>query len=215
MKKVILDLCGGTGSWSQFYASDSRYEVHVITAPQYDVTKCELGNKYVIFESQSVDYPDIKVPVVSIYGILAAPPCTIFSKARRTGKAAYEIRPPFKEGMIVVEACEQIIRHVTYNGYLKFWAMENPKALLRKIIGIPSFTFESWQFGDGGSKPTDIWGYFKEPEPTVDFEPDEVLCMDQKTRVFAEKYAGQGLSRAAIRAITPPGFAMAFYKANR
>jgi len=35
MKKIILDLCGGTGSWSKPYR-DNGYDVRVITLPKYD-----------------------------------------------------------------------------------------------------------------------------------------------------------------------------------
>lgn len=64
--KIILDLCGGTGSWSRPY-KEAGYDVRVITLPEYDVT--------------SYIAPD------NVYGILAAPPCTEFSLAKtvRTG----------------------------------------------------------------------------------------------------------------------------------
>lgn len=35
--KIILDLCGGTGSWSKPYR-DNGYEVRVATLPDFDVT---------------------------------------------------------------------------------------------------------------------------------------------------------------------------------
>lgn len=58
MRKIILDLCGGTGSWSRPYAQ-AGYDVRVITLPEYDVRDYE--------------------PPENVYGILAAPPCTEFS----------------------------------------------------------------------------------------------------------------------------------------
>lgn len=36
MSKIILDLCGGTGSWSKPYR-DAGYDVRVITLPRYDL----------------------------------------------------------------------------------------------------------------------------------------------------------------------------------
>lgn len=51
--KIILDLCGGTGSWSKPYR-DAGYDVQVITLPEYDV---------LTYQSPE-----------NIYGILAAPP---------------------------------------------------------------------------------------------------------------------------------------------
>lgn len=36
MGKIILDLCGGTGSWSKPYR-DAGYDVKIITLPHYDL----------------------------------------------------------------------------------------------------------------------------------------------------------------------------------
>jgi len=35
-KKIILDLCGGTGAWSRPY-KEAGYDVRVITLPEHDV----------------------------------------------------------------------------------------------------------------------------------------------------------------------------------
>lgn len=56
--KVILDLCEGTGAWSQDYAA-AGYDRRIITLPKFDVR----------------DYS----PPANVYGILAAPPCTEFT----------------------------------------------------------------------------------------------------------------------------------------
>ena len=37
-RKVILDLCGGTGAWSRPYA-EAGYDVKNITLPEYDITQ--------------------------------------------------------------------------------------------------------------------------------------------------------------------------------
>lgn len=50
--KIILDLCGGTGSWSRYY-KESGYDVRLITLPEYDVLTYD--------------------PPGNVYGILAAP----------------------------------------------------------------------------------------------------------------------------------------------
>lgn len=36
MSKIILDLCGGSGSWSRYYAQNG-YDVRIITLPEFDV----------------------------------------------------------------------------------------------------------------------------------------------------------------------------------
>lgn len=38
-KKIILDLCGGSGAWSRPY-KQAGYQVYVLTLPEYDVKKC-------------------------------------------------------------------------------------------------------------------------------------------------------------------------------
>ena len=91
--KVILDLCGGTGSWSRPYA-DAGYDVRVITLPRHDVRKWKTyrGEIY----SQVLNN--------EIYGILAAPPCTMFSFARTNAKTPRDLG----EGMECVRACLEI-----------------------------------------------------------------------------------------------------------
>ena len=37
MNPIILDLCGGSGSWSKPYV-EAGYDVRLITLPDYDVT---------------------------------------------------------------------------------------------------------------------------------------------------------------------------------
>jgi hypothetical protein len=58
--KIILDLCGGTGSWSKPY-KDAGYDVRVI----------DLKTGY--------DIRLFKAPEETVYGILAAPECTQFA----------------------------------------------------------------------------------------------------------------------------------------
>lgn len=88
-RKIILDLCGGTGAWSKPY-SDAGYDVRLITLPDHDV----------------LTY----TPLDNVYGILAAPPCTEFSFAKSNSKYPRDIR----KGMEIVAACYKIIWEVQY-----------------------------------------------------------------------------------------------------
>ncbi len=45
-EKVILDLCGGTGSWSRPY-KEAGYDVRVMTLPDYDVEEWEYCSEIV------------------------------------------------------------------------------------------------------------------------------------------------------------------------
>lgn len=195
--KIILDLCGGTGAWSKPY-KDAGYDVRLITSPDYDVT----------------DY----IPPANVYGILAAPPCTEFSLAKGNKQR------DFKAAMKTVEACIKIIWDCRINNKLGFWALENPLGFLRQFLGNPKYVFEQWQFGAPFVKRTDVWGYFKAPKPTVKNRPElEFMMRYPKGKTNArcwskpkcpKEYQDLNLSRQEIRAITPPGFAKAFFKAN-
>ncbi len=203
--KIILDLCGGTGAWSKPYR-DAGYDVRLVTLPDNDVLTYD--------------------PPAGVYGILAAPPCTEFSLAKGGHPR------DFQGGMNIVSACLRIIWKCRIGGSLKFWALENPVGFLRQFLGIPNFKFEQWQFGGDKRKATDLWGYFKQPTPTVKKFPlkdytQKNPCGSSNGRAWGKRtyppeYAGYihsikgyAAQRAAARAITPPGFARAFFKANK
>jgi len=188
MKKIILDLCGGTGAWSAPY-KEAGYEVRNITLPHYDVT----------------DYTLTCEP----YGILAAPPCLMFSLARTTAKTPRD----FRGAMKIVKACLNIIWEARIKGSLKFWAMENPTAYLRQFLGKPAMKFQPYEFGDRYKKSTDLWGYFNEPKKNpVVLTEKEIKDSRVNTRPLPKI---KGLSVADRRAITPRGFALAFYESNK
>jgi len=187
--KIVLDLCGGTGAWSRPYA-EAGYDVRIITLPDNDVI--------------------LYVPPDNVYGILAAPPCTEFSRAKHFhGKGKY--RHDFRAGLETVSACMRII----LTAKPKFWALENPVGYLLNWLKEPQFTFDAWEFGDRYQKRTALWGEFNEPEKTVLSKPDNIVKFSMlKTHEIAPEYYGI-YDRQTRRAITPTGFAQAFFKANR
>jgi len=81
-KKIILDLCGGTGSWSRPYAR-AGYDVRNITLPDYNVLTYQ--------------------PPEKVHGVVAAPPCGDFSLAKGNNPRDFE------GAMVVVAACLKII----------------------------------------------------------------------------------------------------------
>jgi len=187
MSKIILDLCGGTGAWSKPY-KEAGYDVRLITLPNNDVRTY--------------------IPPDNVYGILAAPVCTQFSFARTRAKTPRNLR----DGMKLVIACLNIIWECRYDHKLAFWCLENPRGYLRQFLGKPVFTFDPCDFGDPYTKKTDLWGYFKIP-----------LKDPGKTAMNYWKKYGKLPSISDFtsskqkdkRAITPPGFAKAFFEANR
>jgi len=133
--------------------------------------------------------------------------------------------------METIRACLDIIWTVQQNHKLDFWALENPKGLLVRFLGHPAFKFEQWQFGGHLEKPTYLWGYFNPPMPTVNEKPHiekfrnavnynnnsrdyaSPKCPDEHTE-YIKQFSGKARV-SAIRAITPKGFAEAFYRANK
>ena len=187
--RIILDLCGGTGAWSKPYA-DAGYDVRVITLPEHDVRTY--------------------IPSENVYGILAAPPCAEFSFAKHFhGQGNYKHN--FRAGLEIVSACMRII--LTANP--KWWAIENPVGYLKNWLGIARFVFSPWQFGDEYQKRTCLWGKFAYPVLSVHKKPDGLIKFSMlKSKDIYPEYYGK-LNRQERRAITPPGFAKAFFEANQ
>ncbi len=189
-EKIILDLCGGTGSWSEPYRQHG-YDVRVITLPDNDVR--------------------LYVPPENVYGILAAPPCDEFSIAKHFhGKGNY--KHDFRAGLEVLSACCRII--LTCKPV--FHAIENPaNGLIRRWLGDPDMIFQPWEYGDNYQKGTALWGSFNKPAPTVAEKPEGLIkfSMLKSKDIFPEYYGKY--TRQERRAITPPGFAKAFFEANR
>ncbi len=199
--KIILDLCGGTGAWSDPYAK-AGYDVRNITLPDYDVRTYE--------------------PPDNVYGILAAPPCTIFSlagnKYRFKEKKELNYLDKLIPALELVNFCLHIIRDTKH----KFWALENPCGTLIHFLGEPMMFFNPCDYGDPYTKKTALWGDFIPPLPLIigrnaSVTP-EFITLNSGKRMSPMHYNAFHLSpnkRAEARSITPPGFAQAFFEANK
>lgn len=209
MQKIILDLCGGSGSWSAPYRN-SGYKVVNVTLPEYDVRTFHW------------DGPQV-------YGILAAPPCESFSNARR-GHPVYNKAMNRDEGLEIVRACMRIIKECNP----KFWALENPATGdLERYLGKPAMTFQPYEYGSGWAKKTALWGNFNHPPkkytaknrppavpglyvrpgrgyPSLAFQHKSAINLIPEFAIFAE-YVKTDYD---LRSITPPSFAYAFFLAN-
>lgn len=178
--RIILDLCGGTGAWSKPY-SEAGYDVRLVTLPEHDVR--------------------VYIPPRSVYGVLAAPPCTHLSLSgarwwHKKGVVA------LREALYIVDSCYRII---AASGPT-FWVLENPVGRLVHHLGKPKMYFHPWEYGDPYTKKTCLWGRFNIPERHP-VEPIRPSCLYQNT--------APGPKRGKLRSITPPGFARAFFESNR
>ena len=164
--KTILSLCSGTGSWEKPYV-EAGYNVISITLPYYDINLTRIEDDRLTFCSPNGNgHSDIAPLIIAkqnVYGILAAPPCTMFSFARTNAKKPRDL----KEGMECVRTCLDIIwscleikQDTTKKTLpLKFWVLENPYfGFLKNFLGKPAFIFD-----DGYQKRTALWGNFNEP----------------------------------------------------
>src|SRR3972149_1243089 len=135
-KKIILDLCGGTGSWSLPY-KNSGYKVITITLPNYDIRKTKIKDGHIIFIGNEKSH---LVVAKEVYGILAAPPCTMFSFARTNAKKPTDLgegRECARAGMGRMWKWMAINQDTTKKTLpLKFWALENPYfRFLKNFLG--------------------------------------------------------------------------------
>lgn len=218
--KIILDLCGGTGSWSNPYA-ESGYDVHIITLPNYDMFEvvCNPDTKMLEFTNHSTGTVE-RIKASEVYGILAAPMCTQFSLARTTAKTPRDLAG----GMALVKKCLEVIWFCREqpDSKLKFWALENPVGYLRQFLGIPPLTFDPYDYGDTYTKRTDIWGYYKIPKKlrtaATASEDEKPVSFDRHPlpQLPDDYVMPKGWNRkAARRSMTSTYFAKAFYKANK
>lgn len=184
--KIILDLCGGTGAWSKPYA-DAGYDVRVITLPEHDVRLYQ--------------------PPDNVYGILAAPPCTMFASSGARWK-----RTDHKmiEALSVVDACLRLVMVCKP----VFWVLENPVGKLVRYLGKPKMYFHPYEYGDPYTKKTCLWGNFNPPIKSP-VKPE--YKYDRKGRRYSPIHfntGGKSEKTKRLRSITPPGFAKAFFEAN-
>lgn len=188
--KIILDLCGGTGSWSAPYTKEAGYDVRVITLPEYDLLDEETVR--VLCEEKN------------IYGIFFATDCTCWANS---GARWFwdRITAEIWENMVLFFKGYRIIMAHQYE--LKFWAIENPVGKLRGFLGDPDLIFNPCDYGDPYTKKTLLWGKFNSPVKNR-VEP---VGMDKNPIWNLPPSA----NRKELRAITPPGFAQAFFESNR
>ena len=191
-EKVILHLCAKEGSDSIPYRN-AGYDVRIIGE--------EIGVE---------NYH----PPENVYGIIANPPCTMFSIARSNAATPRDLR----EGMRLVKECLRIIWECqevfvgNSNGTspLKFWALENPASgFLRWFLGHPTFQYSQEEYGARLKKRTGLWGYFNLPKRPILSNPvPSGYVIGSKYEENWKMFDMQARSRCPI------DFAMAFFEAN-
>lgn len=191
--RVIYDLCGGSGNWSQPYKDDG-----------YIVRLIDVRNGKDVRWLKKINEP--------IHGILAAPPCTAFSKVGNRYWKEKDLDGRTLEALSVLDAC---IRFIFLSKCL-WWSLENPSGRISSFLGPSVMTFQPYQYGDPYTKLTCLWGVFNPPEKNP-VEPIKSESNENSIDRYIQDVRGIKLTvknRAFLRSETPPGFAESFFKAN-
>lgn len=180
MSKLILSLYDHSGNWSAPYRRSKDYDVIQIDL-QRDGTDTRL-----------LEFTD------HVYGILSAPPCTVFA-----GSGARWERS--KEDMIDGLSMVDVVTRLVAVCSPKFWVLENPVGKLVRYLGRPRMYFNPCDYGDPYTKRTCLWGNFNFPK----MSPVEPL-QGSKMHLLPPSE-----ERVNLRSATPKGFARAFFEANK
>jgi hypothetical protein len=181
--KTILHLCADLGSDSRPYQLNSEYKVILI------------GEKIGV---------ENYTPTEEIYGIIANPVCTEFSRARNAN-----IVSNHEKGMFLVNHCIRIINECNP----KFWVIENPSSGdLRKYLGKPKHTYHPWMYGSPWTKATGLWGNFNMPKPLYKKWEEVSKNNNLYIKPNSSKPALAALHKSAINFIPEFEFAKPFVK---
>jgi hypothetical protein len=138
--QVVLSLCDYSGVWSQPYVDDD-----------YDVIRIDLKH--------GQDVRLMKLPTKPIYGILAAPPCTVFAGlgeplgAHRRRHA----RGPVDRRRLLPAGARNPPEVV---------GAREPRRQARPLPRAAAMTFNPNDYGDPYTKRTCLWGEFNTPVRT-------------------------------------------------
>jgi hypothetical protein len=152
-----------------------------------------------------------------VYGIIANPPCTMFSIARTTAKTPRDLREGMqnvKEALRFIWECQYDLFENQRKSNLAFWAIENPATgLLKSFLGNPTFTYCQSEYGANFTKKTALWGLFNLPIRPIlfnQFPPGHSLGGHYKgNEDLAFTRDGGG------KAVCPYNFAKAFFETNQ
>ncbi len=184
-EKIILDLCDGSGAATQCYR-EAGYTV--------------LG--YDIRRGQDVRLHDLikKDP----YGIWASPDCTdLAGSGARWWEAKGEAA--LLKAISLFDACIRICWAYNRRKKLAWYAIENPVGRVIHKIGKPDNYYQPCDYSDPWTKKTCLWGEYNMPAKT----PVEAT-QGSKIHLYPPSE-----NRAELRSIISPGFAKAFYEANK
>jgi hypothetical protein len=136
----VLDLCSGLGGASRAFADRGHEVITVDINRKFKPTIVADVRHFTGFEN-------------SFDVVLAGPPCQGFSLAGLGYHWRHGPDRAVEEGLSIVKACFRIIREVQP----RYYVLENPRGMLRRLIGLPTETIYYCSYGHPLQKPTDLW----------------------------------------------------------
>ena len=147
----LLDLFSGLRGWSDPFLAAGWGVTTVDNDPSFgaDVTKSVLA------------LPDTFAQGFDV--ILASPPCTCFSTMTFSHHWKPGRVPRTPEAQVAMDLVRKTVKMIQM-AQPRFWVIENPRAMLRKLGLIPGRRETVWycRYGEQRAKPTDLWGGFPE-----------------------------------------------------
>jgi len=185
----VIDLFSGLGGWSQAFKDHGHEIITVDIEQRFNPTICKD-----IMEITMEDFKGFRPDV-----ILASPPCECFSVA--------SIGCHWKNGVPdeKTKKAIEIVKHtlsLIIDLHPKYWFLENPRAMLRTLIGNPPVTVFYAQYGEDRLKPTDIWG--RHPDGFKEMQITDKSLLDYTHCPRGSKENGtQSMKKSDIRAKIP------------
>lgn len=218
-KPICVDICSGLGGFSEDFDTRGwvvyRYELNPNSAIRGIAgdTITTIGD---ILEMELDQFP--MNPEI----LVASPPCTTFSVA--SIRYHWEklpdgtIKPKSEACKTAIKLVKKILEIIEYTKP-KFWIIENPRAMMRRVmndiigIGKPTQTTFWCSWGERNYKPTDLWGIIPPmifPEP-VEWEKAPRGSRTGTQGVKRDRDAGmpKELSVNMLRSIIPYQFSNA------
>ena len=213
MDKTIISLFDFTGAWPRPYWNAGYHIVPV------DIKN---GKDILTWDYKSYFYGK------SVYGILAAPPCTDYSVSGAQYWPVKDKDGRTAQSNMLINKTLEIVNY--FYDDLEFWSMENPIGRLRRMLhgeykeGEPHLiiperlkpvdvllAFNPCDYGDAYTKKTLLWGKFN---PMLVQTPVKPIRYN-KQGSWIQSLGGKSERTKELRSATPKGFSQAFYNANK
>lgn len=202
---LVLSLCDYSGSWSApFLAAGCRV---IQVDPKL---KHVPGDDLFLWRGTVADVLSSWRSLPPVWGVLAAPPCTHFTKASNRLWSKYDECGKTSDSVLIVRQIIKLVELLDPS----WWALENPPGRLPALVPELGKRFHSFQpcdFGDPYTKQTLLYGRFVPPLPL--FSGGDFSCQPIHTD-YIQRAPGSGEARQAFRSVTPPGFSRAFAAAQ-